>query len=378
MYNQNMLTYSCNLKLGGKFIMAKSIFINRKKELHLLTLGLKRINDFILIAPRRFGKTALSYKVLDEIKNSNDFIVISMDLMAYTGDSVRNIAEGIIEKCLNALGILGKLRLLLRQVDFSLNLKLRYNDLELEPIVHLFREAQPDDEWRLLEEALQLPEKIAIKTKKKVVVFYDEFGELANMNEKIIRVFRSVLQLHKNTSYLFAGSQETLMNKIFVEKSGAFYRFGQLVFLQELTKEDIYDYMQANYPNISFSVVSEVVALTKGHPYYTAQILEHFIYNEQYYADINNFYTYISQVLIPQEHAYIELQLLKIKERVNALEALRVISLGLNPYSEIRSVARQNLLKTLTSLEAMGYIRKNGRANYNLTDPILGFYLNSY
>ncbi len=358
--------------------MSKSLFINRKKELAQLRLGLSRVNDFILIAPRRYGKTTLAYKVLDALKREDDFIIINIDLMTYTGDNIKSIAEGIIERCLNALGIRGKLRLLLRQVDFSLNLKLRYHDIEIEPVIQLFKQSEKEDEWRLLEEALQLPEQIAQKTNKKVIVFYDEFGELSVLGDKIIRVFRSILQLHKNVSYLFAGSQETLMNKIFIDKSGAFYRFGQLIYLSELTREDVFTYMQEAYSDIPIQVLIEVVEFANCHPYYTAQIIEHFAYDKQYYKDINEFYKYVNELLIPQERSYIELQLLKVKEKNHALETLRVISMGLNPYSEISNIARQNLLKVITLLEVAGHIKKVGRAIYVLTDPIMGYYLNNY
>ena len=358
--------------------MAKDIFINRKAELAKLINGLKRINDFILIAPRRFGKTSLAFKVLDEIKLDKNIIVINLDIMSYSGGSIKSIAEGIIEKCLNTLGIMGKFRLLLKQIDFSFNLKMRYHDLELEPIIQLFKDGDKEDEWKLLEEALQLPEKIAIREKKQVVMFFDEFGELSLMGERIIKLFRSVIQLHKHVSYLFAGSQETLMTKIFVDKSGAFYRFGELIYLHELTKEDVYTYIETAYPDIKLEVLLEVVNLTKCHPYYSARILEHFADDKTYYMDISHFYEYVNTVLIPQEHSYIELQLLKIKENIHALEVLRLIAMGLTPAHEFNLIARQNLYKILHKLEAAGHIRKIAKSNYVLNDPLIEYYLTKY
>lgn len=168
------------------------------------------------------------------------------------------------------------------------------------------------------------------------------------------------------------------MTKIFVDKSGAFYRFGELIFLKELTREDVYTTLQELYPDIKFDVLSEVLEFSKCHPYYSAQIIEHFAYDKTYYEAVDGFYNYVNTVLVPQESSYIELQLLKIKEKLNYLETLRFISMDLNPYSEMQMIARQNVLKLIHGLEEMGHIKKIGRANYSLTDPLIGYYLTKY
>src|SRR3990167_4406301 len=165
----------------------KKLFINRKTELENLVNGLKIGTDFILVAPRRFGKTALAVKALDEISKDKNYIVVDIDLMKYSGGSIRSIAECVIEKTLNALGLKGKLRKIWREVDFSFSLKVKYQELEIEPLLRLFRER--GDEWALLEDALELAEKIAKQTKKHLVVFYDEFGELYYLGERVIKLF---------------------------------------------------------------------------------------------------------------------------------------------------------------------------------------------
>ncbi len=354
--------------------MSKYPFINRKTELKNLISGLKHGRDYVLIAPRRFGKTSLAKKVLKEISQDNNYLIIHIDLMFYSGGDVKSIAEGIINSCLNMLGISGKIRQLWRQVDFSVNLKLNYGDLGLEPIIQLFKDSSGEDDWRLLEEALELPEKIAIKKNKKVIVFYDEFGEIDHFVERVIKVFRSVVQHHEEVSYLFAGSQETLMNKIFLDKSGAFYRFGELITLKELTKPDVFMYIAETHPKMKPEIISEILELLNGHPYYTSRILSYFISNPEMFIDVKSFYNYIRAVLIPQEEAYLELQILKIKERVNALDVMRVLSLRLSPYTELQ-LKEQQVYSTLRMLEIGGYIRKESRGIYTITDPLLNFFL---
>jgi AAA+ ATPase superfamily predicted ATPase len=45
-----------------KDLYGQKNFINRKEEIKTLTSGLQHSKDYILIAPRRFGKTSLAKK----------------------------------------------------------------------------------------------------------------------------------------------------------------------------------------------------------------------------------------------------------------------------------------------------------------------------
>lgn len=354
----------------------KKLFINRKAELQKLSNGLKRDNDYVLIAPRRFGKTALAKKVLDGFSRSEDYIVVRIDLMSYSSGSVGSVAECIIEKILNALGFDGKLRKMWRNMDFTFNLRMKYQDLEIEPLLHMFKN---NDEWALLEEALQLPEKIALRKNKKVIVFYDEFGELHKLGERVIQLFRSVIQHHEAVNYLFAGSQETVMNEIFLKKSGAFYRFGELIYLHELDRDDVYQYVVEHYPNVGGSqvgllnVMNVLLEQLHGHPYYTAQVVEYFEENRN--CTYEEFYKYLLTDLFERERAYIEQQLQAISDKQHAVDVLRIIALGYNPYNELHAISEQHVYAVLRYLETGGHIRKQTRGIYKIVDPLLSMLL---
>jgi AAA+ ATPase superfamily predicted ATPase len=354
------------------------LFINRKEELKKLNTGLQSGDDFILVAPRRFGKTSLALKVLKEIKEANKAIVIDIDLMSYASGTVSSVAECILEKSLNALGFYGKIRQLWRNLDFSFNLKVKYQDLEIEPLLHMFNKG---DEWQLLEESLNLPEKIALKYNKPVIVFYDEFGELSHLGDRVIKLFRSIIQRHEQVSYLFAGSQETVMNKIFLDKSGAFYRFGELIYLKELNKHDLYQYIIENYPGQTTSkggldditIIDMLIDGLNGHPYYTAQALTYLKRNPK--CSIEEFALFIKEELLERERGYLEQQLINISNKQHAIDILRILSLNLNPYDELDNVGSGQIYKVLRHLETSGYIYKYGRGNYKIIDPLMGMLL---
>ena len=71
---------------------------------------------------------------------------------------------------------------------------------------------------------------------KKIVCGFDEFGDVENLDgDRIIKLFRSVIQLQKESSYLFAGSYESVMNRIFNTKSSPFLRFARIIHLGPIT-----------------------------------------------------------------------------------------------------------------------------------------------
>ena len=348
--------------------MLKELFLDRVGEVETLTTGLKGGKDFILIAPRRYGKTTLSQRVLDDIAVDKNYLCMSVDIMRYSG-SVQSIAEGVLENCLNMLGIVGKLQLLLKQIDFSLTLKLKFNSLEIEPVLQLVKDKK--NEYESLAYSLELIEKIAIKTNKTVVVFFDEFGELAHLGERVIKIFRSVIQKHKRVNYIFAGSQETLMTKIFVDKSGAFYRFGTLLHIRELERKYVIEYLAKL--ELEFDVTEMIINKFKCHPYYTAQIIKDIMLKPKYGSNMENFLYYVHKILLEQEHSYLELQLLRINELSNALDIMNKIALGIDVYSNIVR-SRQAVFKSLAKLEQLGFISKSD-GKYEIFDPLLAIYL---
>lgn len=359
----------------------KDLFINRKRELQTLISGLKNGDDFILVAPRRFGKTALAVRALEELAKNEHFIIIDIDLMKYSGGTVKNLAEAIIEKVLNSIGIRGKLRRIWNDLDFTFNLKIKFQDLEIEPLIKLAKEGT--DEWALLEDSLELAEKIAKQTKRDLIVFYDEFGELYSLGERVIKMFRSVIQRHKHVSYLFAGSQETVMNKIFLDKSGAFYRFGELIYLKNLNKEDVYNYILETYPGTNqklslknnLTLLDSILTELEGHPYYTSQVISYLERNKD--ATLEDYYDFLSHELFNREEAYLSLQAAKIKTKPNALEAIRIIALNMNPYQELK-MRSQHVYAILQFLLEGGFIWRENVGKYVITDPLLKRYLADY
>jgi len=348
----------------------KELFIDRKHEFALLNKGLMAGKDYVLIAPRRFGKTTLIQKVFSEISKDKDYMVVAIDIMRYSG-SVNSLAEGIIESSLNIMGLTGKIKRLLQQMEFSLQMKITYGDLEIEPIIRLMRDKT--DDFTLLELSLKLLEKVAIKTNKTLVVFFDEFGELHSLGEQVIKIFRSVIQEHKRVNYVFAGSQETLMTKIFVDKNSAFYRFGDLIYLEGLNREEVIE--ELNNIKLPVVVIDAILTGFECHPYYTSKIIKDLIVEPENGVSLINYFNYVRNQLIMQEMAYLQMQIQKIKIRAHALDILSNLALGLEINNGLEYKSRQSIFQIVKFLEISGFIKNIGVGRYKLTDPLLSVYL---
>lgn len=353
-------------------LINKNLFIDRVNEQKLLLNGLKNGSDYVLIAPRRYGKTTLVNKVFSNLSHDKNYIPISIDVMRYSG-SIRNLAVNIADKCLALMGLSGKLYSMLSKVELSLKLKLSWGEIEIEPILNLLKSTTDEDsDLKLLEHSLELFEKIAIKKNKLLVVFFDEFGELYHLGDQVIKVFRSVLQLSKNVSYVFAGSQETLMTKIFIDKNSAFFRFGTVIYLDVLNKQEVIEYFEL--AKFKFEIADKILQIFECHPYYTSKAIHDLFNNPELSQNASTFNQYIDN-LLTDERAYLDMLIKKINTKSNSLDVLSNIARGLVTNFGMEGKSRQYISNVITTLYKDGYLKKTASSKYDLTDPLLKIYL---
>ena len=89
-------------------------------------------------------------------------------------------------------------------------------------------------------EILQLPQKIAQKKNIRLVVCLDEFQQVADFSDSITfqKKLRSVWQHQQEVTYCMFGSKKHLMENIFNDRSMPFYKFGDMMFLKKIPKEE--------------------------------------------------------------------------------------------------------------------------------------------
>lgn len=252
-------------------------FTNRHEETKQLIRNFEGGINTILISPRRWGKTSLVAHVNAQLKRKNKKIrICNLDLF-----SVRNEADfyaqystavlnaggnKLAEAIDNARKYLGKL---IPKISIS-------PDPNSEIAVSL--------DWKEVKknpaDIMDLPEKIAKNKGIRMVVCMDEFQNISTFEDPLAfqKKFRSVIQKHKHVTYCFYGSKRHMLMEVFTKPSMPFYKFGDIIFLQKMTKETLSAFIQKRFrdtgKSISQAEATNIALLADCHPYYTQQLAQ--------------------------------------------------------------------------------------------------------
>ena len=131
---------------------------------------------------------------------------------------------------------------------------------------------------------LRLPETLAVAKKIKIIVCIDEYQQLANLPEykNMEGKMRSVWQQQQHVSYCLYGSKRHMMLDIFNNSNSPFYRFGQLLFLNKIPKEEWIPYIVSRFEKSGKSITplfaERICDVTECHSWYIQQCC-YFIWN---------------------------------------------------------------------------------------------------
>ena len=242
-------------------IVQDDFFTDRCVELQQMKSILNSENHLILISPRRFGKTSLVVKAVNELKRK--YIMLNMQSVV----SVEDLANRLMKEIFR-LYKFEKIKYLLKNFrvvpTFSINPMTDGMDIAFQPMV---------DGRVLIEDVFDLLQNVAVADDRIIVVF-DEFQEIKSIDKNLDRLLRSILQLHRNINYIFLGSQESMMREIFEKKKSPFFHFGQLMKLDKIPYDDfkLYLFERLNFLVDADKICDEILDFTKCHPYYTQQL----------------------------------------------------------------------------------------------------------
>ncbi len=363
--------------LGGP--VPEEDIVGRSGFIKSLENRLAEGQSIMLAGPRRIGKTSLAFEVLRRLKKKG-FYVASVDFFRLSSRS--NIAESIINSCLeNRTGIRKTLNTVWDRAKLlagSAKIAVKIEDLELNVG---FPKKEMDDET-LLEFALNLPELLAEKDGKRLVMVFDEFqdaGQIGGLD--IYKMMRSHFQHQKKVSYLFLGSKESMMQSLFAGKKHAFYRFATVLPIPEILEEAWISYItrKFNERDIEASsdyVLKEIVQLAGGHPQDTMLIC-----TEAYYTLLEANEKRLSSeiVRIAYERALITLTpvfdeiLDDVGKKHLAREVLRRLAVGEVVYKEKNNP--NDIKRAIDSLSMSAIIEKEGRGKYSFVEPMLREYI---
>lgn len=259
-------------------IVADNDFTDRALETEKLVSNFLSQTNTAIISPRRWGKSSLVNKVIRQVSESTDsilFVRINAFKCENAQDFYRLFAKRTIEEISTSAETL-----LANAKEFISRLlpKISIADPagQYEVAVGL------DFKERTIEEdVLDLPQQIATRRGKKVVVCIDEFqqiGEFAD-SEQIQRILRSHWQEQSDVAYILYGSKKHMMLNIFGEYNSPFYKFGDIMFLPKISNKDWSAFVKSRFQEtgkvISDATAGYLAELVENHSYYVQQLAQY-------------------------------------------------------------------------------------------------------
>lgn len=252
-------------------------FTDREEETARLVNNFSYCVNTILISPRRWGKSSLVHKAARISTDENpDLKVCHIDLLNIltVDDFYTQYANAVIKATSS------------KWEEFIANAKEFFTSLtpriSLNPVPGVEVSLSFDHEQLHLnrDEILDLPEKIAQKKGFKIAVCMDEFQKIGEWHNSdyLQGKFRSKWQHHQRVGYCLFGSKRHMMLEIFTNASKPFYRFGDLMFLNKIPRNDMQHFIEQRFRETDKKIMEEaaalIIELVNDHPYYCQQLAQ--------------------------------------------------------------------------------------------------------
>ncbi|MGM9834015.1 MAG: ATP-binding protein [Candidatus Limisoma sp.] len=231
-------------------------FIDRIEDRKRLKTFLGNGINVMLISPRRWGKSSLVKATMKEMLNEDKKVrVCFIDAFKITSESefynayATAVFNGVSSSLKKGIEVFRKY---VQALSPSIIIK-------SDPMNALEVDLGYKPLSKSAEDILNLPEKIAEQRGLQVIVCIDEFQNLANLKEwkRIEGTLRSIWQQHRHTTYCLYGSKRHMMLDIFNNSANPFYRFGQVLYLEKISKQYWIPYIVDTFSETGKSITRE-------------------------------------------------------------------------------------------------------------------------
>ena len=227
--------------------------------------------NVVIYGPRRYGKSSLVAELAEQLEEEG-FICISFDMVKMA--TITLFAEAYATKVYRRLA---PVRLGVRQItDFFKNLRPRLTIGADGDTSFAFDSAMSEIGAEELSELLDLPQRLS--GGKRVLIVMDEFQEVEALlpNCGFERVMRSVIQTHRNVSYVFLGSRYHLLRRMFTDHGRPFYKSALTMLLDKPPLEESVAFVISRFESAGITISQEAAHRLVGKianiPYYIQQL----------------------------------------------------------------------------------------------------------
>lgn len=259
-------------------VVSHEHFIGRDSELAALVTDLAAGVNVVVIAPRRYGKSSLVLRALDELSSGG---VRSAYLDLERTPSKERFASHLAHAMYDGL-LAGHEQALQRATEWLSQLRVRPRITLTEtgkPAFEFIGSAPNVDIDATIERLLEWPETLALEHQRRVVLVFDEFQEVLSLDPTLPALMRSVFQRQDHVAHVFLGSRQRLLRKVFAKRRQPLYRLARPLALDPIEPKIFAPFIRARFAGarsqISAQAVEQLIGITGGHPNDT-QELAHF------------------------------------------------------------------------------------------------------
>lgn len=267
----NVIIYNEEGHMGKPFpsgLAEGAAFCDRDIERALLKENIEGLNHTVLVAPRRYGKSSLVKKVMQETGCCHtwiDFLTIASKEQAE-----KKIAKTVADLIYQLAPDLKKLRLNFQKFFKSLNPDVIIQTLGATLSLH------PNFEHMVqIEEALMGLDRYAYALKKNIVIVFDEFQQISLLKEHMIieAAIRHAVERSKAITYIFSGSNRRLLTAMFSASDRPLYKLCLSMPLERIAAKDYRSFLQKKaqetwHTSLTEAVLSSILFYTERHPFY--------------------------------------------------------------------------------------------------------------
>ena len=371
--------------------------IGRAADVEELSLALANRTHRRLAAPRRTGKTTACEATLAALAKQG-FYTVGVDL--WEASDQAELAEALVVKTIANRPALKRVRHRIaelgRETASTIRITSKLVD-ELGSEVEVAWKPSLADRAprRYLRYALELPQRVAEADGTRVIVFFDEFQNVLDLEERgrgkdpeaLQKLMRTVFQRSKLVSVLFAGSYEHLMREIFAPDKPLGH-FGGFHDLRQITPAEWRAGIRARLKRDRSTITEDALDLllerSELHPRATVLIAQQ-AYQAAVTAETHELDGALVRIGIEEAQRQERSKHEQIVDRIRdlggaqtkrrALKVAKAIARGEPAY---RGAHSQTVARAIDELRDAGLIESVGRGRgWRVVDPLLRHYLAS-
>ena len=325
-----------NPYIFGVPIRGQENFFGRQEELYSIfktldSVGRGKKQDLAIVGPRRIGKSSLLYRLMDLLKDHQDFVAIYLDLQETP--SLFELLNDCIEKIEDSYKQKG---FPIRLPNFSL-LELDSKSVSTGKLFRFFRK-----------DISLLSELIETNGLPRLVLMFDEIDLLMSFGDQtILGRFRALIQHTFFAVFIVAGS--TLLNSLLQDHGSPFFNIFKIMSLSPLSTDAARALVEVPANRIEMiierSEVDTVLRYAGNNPYFTQSIC-HYLVEELNEQSRKMVYAEDVTKVIKESIQYLSLHIDYIWNSVTKVQRAILYSLAELGYPEYRDNIIFRLAKT--------------------------------